>query len=109
MMMFPIDFAGMPQGTDVEGMRRWVGEVFENEAFLESRRNIDIKRRRPVQNIRKTIMPAPCLGDDHQSFDLWIYEPINETKDAGTQLRPAVLMFHGGGWIHGNPVGDECE
>jgi acetyl esterase/lipase len=109
MMKVPVDFAGMPQGTDVEGMRRWVGEVFKNEALLDSRKNLSIKRRQPEEEVRKTIVPVPCLGSSQKSFDIWIYEPTNAASNTGTQPKPVILMFHGGGWIHGNPVGDECE
>jgi acetyl esterase/lipase len=49
----------------------------------------------------------PCLfGDRDEIFDLWIYN-VALSRNEETILRPAILMLHGGGWIHGNPLGDE--
>lgn len=108
MIKLPINFAGMPEGTDVEGMRRWVNESFENREIVERRRNIGFRRRKSKQDVEKTIFSVECSDNSGEGFDLWLYQPsISDTEDQKS-LRPAILMFHGGGWIHGDPSGDEC-
>ena len=107
-MKLPVNFGGMPDGTDVKAMRKWVEAVFTNPEFLQYQRTVNIRRGKAVQTITKTIVSIPCSDESGQSFDLWIYEPAKVGLEDGGNERPAILMFHGGGWIHGNPSGDEC-
>lgn len=45
-------------------------------------------------------------GNDQQ-FSLRVYEPIFNESSPRTPLLPALIMVHGGGWIHGDATGDE--
>lgn len=92
----------MPSGTDVEGMRKWINEVFLEGDLPKHRANFDFQYRRPVRKVNKEIISISAFDDDAK-FDLWVYQAENPLGAP----RPAVLMFHGGGWIHGNPAGDE--
>ncbi|TAQ88657.1 hypothetical protein B7494_g3009 [Chlorociboria aeruginascens] len=102
----PVDLADIPSGTDVQSMRRWIDEVFVNGGLAEQRLKFDIRRRRPKQKIDKTILSIQSSDGSNGSYGLWIYEPHVETE-CRPNSRPAILMFHGGGWIHGTPIGDE--
>ena len=96
----------MPPGDDVQAMRKWVKDVFLGGALTEFREKFDIKLRRPKQKIKKEIVSIKT-SDGSGTFDLWIYTPA--TGGTGGKPRPAILMFHGGGWIHGDPSGDESK
>ena len=94
----------MPAGTDVEGMRKWINDVFLEGDLPKHRAKFSFPYQHPVQKVKKEIITIDAPGgDDH--FDLWIYETETRTSSS----RPAILMFHGGGWIHGNPGGDESK
>lgn len=105
MAQLPVDLAGMPDGTDVEAMRRWVRDVFQSEGWAREKARFQIKRRRPTTSISKTIESVPCPDTSGEHFDLWIYEP--QSTAIASEPRPVLLMFHGGGWIHGSPIADE--
>lgn len=96
----------MPSGTDVEGMRRWVDEVFVTGELAKHRAKFDFEYRRPRREVKKEIITISPLDDGENAFDLWVYE-VPSTPEDEVSSRPAILMFHGGGWIHGNPAGDE--
>lgn len=103
MARLPINFGAMPSGTDVEGMRRWVDDTFIKGELAKHRAQHSFQYRRPVRETTKEIVTISPNDDGENAFDLWVYEvPTQETSS-----RPAILMFHGGGWIHGNPAGDE--
>ncbi|KAH8901173.1 alpha/beta-hydrolase [Thozetella sp. PMI_491] len=102
----PINFAEIPPGTDVKAMRQWISEVFMAGNLAEHRARFEVQRRRPKCKADKTIISIPCSEDSNEAFDLWIYEPHAEGASETSQ-RPIILMLHGGGWIHGNPLGDE--
>lgn len=91
----------MPSGTDVDGMREWVNNVMAKGPLAEHRAKLGIKLRRPPQEVGKNIITVKATDGDDE-YGIWVYEPA-----AATTQRPAILMLHGGGWIHGNPVGDE--
>ncbi|VUC23414.1 unnamed protein product [Clonostachys rosea] len=97
----PVNFAGMPSGTDVDGMRKWVDDVMVRGPLAEHRAKLEIKRRRDPQEVGKNIITVNATDGDGE-YGIWVYEPT-----AAAALRPAILMLHGGGWIHGNPAGDE--
>ncbi|KIW58148.1 hypothetical protein PV05_02695 [Exophiala xenobiotica] len=107
MAQLPIDLAETPAGTDVHGMRRWVQELFLSEAYAKEKARFHVRRRRSVTEISRSIVSVPRFDGSNESFDLWIYEPQNKEADPEAKSRPEILMLHGGGWIHGTPIGDE--
>ena len=107
MAQLPIDLAETPAGTDVQGMRHWVQELFLSEAYAKEKARFQVQRRRPATEIGRSIVSVECSDDSDECFDLWIYEPQNKEADPKAKSRPAILMLHGGGWIHGTPIGDE--
>ena len=107
MARLPINFAEIPSGTDVQGMRRWINEVFLGEPLTAERAKVEIERRRPRQKINKTITSIKCSGSSNDGFGLYIYEPLIDDAGHKPTPRPAIMMLHGGGWIHGTPLGDE--
>ncbi|KAF7558988.1 hypothetical protein G7046_g5165 [Stylonectria norvegica] len=102
----PVNMGDMPPGDDVHAMRKWIKEVFLGGALTEFREKCDMKLRRPKQEVKKDVVTIKT-SDGAGSFDLWIYS----LAAGGTEgkPKPAILMFHGGGWIHGDPSGDEGE
>ena len=105
MTKLPVDFMSVPHGTDVQGMRRWIEEKLLDGALWEHRNNCKIQRRRPEVPVDIQDLQIPCTDGSGDHFGIRVYQPRLETE----QLRPAILMFHGGGWIHGDPRGDDCE
>lgn len=99
----PVNFAVMPSGTDVDGMREWVNSVMVKGPLAKHRADLGIKLRRPPQEVGKNIITVNATDGDGE-YGIWVYEPT-----AAGARRPAILMLHGGGWIHGNPAGDEGE
>jgi acetyl esterase/lipase len=41
--------------------------------------------------------------EEDGNFGIRVFEPQNQTDEA----RPAVVMYHGGGWSHGDPTNDD--
>jgi acetyl esterase/lipase len=107
MAQLPIDLAETPAGTDIQGMRRWVQELFTSDAYAKEKARFKVRRRRPVAEVGRSIVSVPCSDGGDECFNLWIYEPQNEEASPRPKSRPAILMLHGGGWIHGTPIGDE--
>ncbi|KAK5545084.1 hypothetical protein LTR46_004808 [Exophiala xenobiotica] len=107
MAQLPIDLAETPAGTDIPGMRRWVQELFTSEVYAKEKARFKVRRRRPVAEVGRSIVSVPCSDGSDECFNLWIYEPQNEEASPRPKSRPAILMLHGGGWIHGTPIGDE--
>lgn len=62
-----------------------------------------VKRIRPQVEILVKDVPVTYGADDH--FLIRVYEPIEEVKSR--KPRPALIVLHGGGWIHGHPEVDE--
>jgi acetyl esterase/lipase len=79
-------------------MRKWLKDV-----YVKLPKAPQIKRIRPQVEIRVKDVPVTYGVDDH--FTIRMYRPIEET--ASRKLRPALIMLHGGGWIHGYPEIDE--
>lgn len=96
----------MPSGTDVLGMRKWINETFLSSDLNKYREDFEIELQNPRQEINADIINVKC-SDGQGEFALWVYEPT--TSGTSDKSRPAILMMHGGGWIHGNPLGDEGE
>ncbi|KIW99742.1 uncharacterized protein Z518_11155 [Rhinocladiella mackenziei CBS 650.93] len=103
----PVNFTKIPNGTDVRLMRRWIDEVFLRGPLAEYRARINIKRRRPITKVDVQDVSVLCSGTSRESFGIRVYNPRLVERESKIHSRPAVLMFHGGGWIHGNPLGDE--
>jgi acetyl esterase/lipase len=80
-------------------MRKWLEDV-----YMPLPKAPRIKRIRSQVAIQITNIPITYNRDNH--FSIRIYDPID--KEASRErLRPAVIMLHGGGWIHGHPEVDE--
>lgn len=107
MAKLPVNFAEVPSGTDVQGMRRWIDNVFLQGPLAECRERCDVRRRRPTVPVDVHTVAVPCPGDGAEQFSICVYDPQSEATEDATQSRPAIIMLHGGGWIHGNPHGDE--
>ena len=103
----PTDLTKIPSGIDVVGMRHWINEVFLKNPVAEWRAKCDINRRRSPATLNKYNISVPCLDPSQGSFGIRVYEPSTEGAEPNARNRPAILMYHGGGWIHGNPQGDE--
>ncbi len=85
--------------TDHIAMRQWL-----KDEFMGIPKAPQIKpTRTPVPILVKDV-PITYDGDNH--FSIRVYDPANEGKSA-LRLRPALIMYHGGGWIHGFPAVDE--
>ncbi|KIW32086.1 uncharacterized protein PV07_03658 [Cladophialophora immunda] len=104
----PADFTAIPGGTDVQAMRRWIDNVFLKGPLAEHRARCDIQRRRPEAKIDISDVSVQCSDGSQDTFVIRVYEPqLAEETSKQQQLRPAILMLHGGGWIHGKPCGDD--
>jgi acetyl esterase/lipase len=79
-------------------MRKWLEDV-----YVKLPKAPQIKRIRPQVEISVKDVPVTYGVDDH--FTIRVYEPIEEA--ASRKLQPALIMLHGGGWIHGYPEIDE--
>lgn len=104
MAKLPIDFASVPSGTDVQGMRRWIKEVYLDPVLIEARNKCKFNRRRPQQKVNKTVVSVKSSDGSGETFELWIYQTDDKPPARG---KPALMMLHGGGWIHGTPLCDE--
>ena len=95
----------MPSGTDVLGTRKWIKTTFMSDALLEHRAKAKLNLRLPKRKVNKEIVTITSSEGD-ETCDLWIYQVAHSGSDKSTP-RPAILMLHGGGWVHGSPLGDE--
>lgn len=86
-------------------MRRWIQEELLEGPLAEHRNNCKIERRRPEVTVLISDIRIACFDGSGDDFGMRVYEPQIST-DAP---KPAILMFHGGGWIHGDPRGDDCR
>jgi acetyl esterase/lipase len=83
--------------ADVPAARQWLEDVVMNlprgppaTAF-----------RRPVAELK--IENAIVMYSEDQSFRIRIYSPTSPNQGK----RPALVLYHGGGWVHGYPEVDE--
>lgn len=88
-------------------MREWVRKVFVEGPLPKYRDTFEIPLRRPKQDIVKEILSIPC-SDGKSNLDLWLNQPLLVNPKT-TTARPVILMFHGGGWIHGDPSADDGQ
>lgn len=79
-------------------MRKWTTETYGNLP----KRPLS-KRVRSEADIQITTVPI-TYGIDC-SFSIRIYVPV--APEAETLSRPALIMFHGGGWMAGSAEGDD--
>jgi acetyl esterase/lipase len=86
------------RNSDYLAMRKWLKEVY---VIFPSKPGI--KGKRPPASIEIENIPISYAGKN--SFSVRVYNPAIE-KDV-SKPRSALLMFHGGGWIHGLPEMDE--
>ena len=103
----PMDFTAVPSGTDVNAMRVWINETFLQGPLAEARSKCDIKRRLPEVPVDISNITVPCSDGSGTKFTIRRYLPRSAESGADVAPRPAILMLHGGGWIHGKPEGDE--
>lgn len=81
----------------IEG-RRWMETMYPKLP-----KSIQAARFNPA--VSSTIYDVPITYGDNQNFSVRVYEP-NLGSEIG-ELRPALIMVHGGGWIHGSPEADD--
>lgn len=98
-----------PGSTDVQGWRDWIANTLNKGPLAEYRAKCDLKRRHPVVKVNATDFSVKCTGDVQESFNVHVWVPERAEKESKGLSRPAILFFHGGGWIHGNSLGDEGE
>jgi len=77
----------------------------------------DVHLRLPREPRSKRILPSVPISirnisvvyQDRNEFSVRVYDPAaqNSCNDSGS--RPALIMYHGGGWTHGLPEMDEGE
>ena len=80
-------------------MRKWLAEVYlKLRAEPQTTR---VRSRTPV-----AVKDVPITYGFENHFAIRIYDPTPDTGKEGC-LRPALLMFHGGGWVHGFPAVDD--
>jgi acetyl esterase/lipase len=84
---------------DYVGMRKWLVDV-----YMKVPKEPEARRVRTRTSVAIKDVPITYASDNN--FSIRVYDP---TPDAGKEgsLRPALLMIHGGGWIHGFPEIDE--
>lgn len=91
-------------------MRIWIEEALLNGPLAEQRNSSVLERRRKALPVDIHNLSIPCAKrGDGSSFGVRVYNPRMEPEEQNSRPRPAILMFHGGGWIHGRPEGDDGE
>jgi hypothetical protein len=101
----PIDLLNVPHGANVYGMRKWIQEELLEGPLAEHRNGCKVERRRPEVPVLAHDVRVACADGSGDEFGMRVYEPQIPAETP----RPAILMFHGGGWIHGDPRGDDCK
>jgi len=91
-----IQWDSIPQPADVTGWREW-----DRTEFFTYNRAVQCKPNRSpslvnARNIRVS------YGEDEE-FGIRVFEPQEEFEGS----RPAIIMYHGGGWSHDDPTNDE--
>jgi hypothetical protein len=87
--------------NDHIGMRKWLAEVYLR--LRAEPQTTRVRTRTPV-----AVKNVPITYGSDNNFSVRIYDPTPDTGKESS-LRPALLMFHGGGWVHGFPEVDEGE
>lgn len=89
--------------SNVQVMRRW---------FKDNGCNFDLKPRceplkTPVR-VEVSIENVKYGEDGGEQFQVRIYDP-QDGSGSEDVYRPALIMYHGGGWVLGDPTADEGE
>lgn len=84
------------EGGEVDAWRKW-----DRTEYFTYNRDVQCKRRRTSVEVKASNISA-SYGEDG-TFGVRVFEPQNQTKE----MRPALVMYHGGGWSHGDPTNDE--
>lgn len=84
--------------TDHIAMREWLKQY-----YMPLPKAPQIKRTRTIVPINIKTVPV-TYGEN--TFSVRVYDPIDKEITL-EHLRPALVMLHGGGWIHGYPEIDE--
>ncbi|KAL7929991.1 alpha/beta-hydrolase [Trichoderma chlorosporum] len=83
--------------ADYVEMRKWLAE----EYITWPRAPPTQSRSRAISHIH--IETLPVIYENGHQFTVRVYSPTTENS----KLRPALIMYHGGGWVHGFPEVDE--
>ncbi|KAL1894190.1 hypothetical protein Sste5346_005976 [Sporothrix stenoceras] len=85
---------GPSDPLDVAGARKWL-----EDQYGPMPKTPQAKRVRP--EIELAVEDVPIVyGEDKATFNIRVYTP--QIKDASSGPVPAILAYHGGGWIHGH-------
>lgn len=87
-----IKWEKMPSPLDFQAWREYDRTEYHNYD-----REVHCKRTRT--KVPVTVTKVLVSYGENNEFGIHVFEPQHE--DAGA--RPAVLMYHGGGWSHGDP------
>jgi acetyl esterase/lipase len=85
-----VDWDSIPHGNDLNAIRDWV-----QRRYLPLSKTIHAKRVRPEVSV--LVEDQRVVYDGDKSFSVRIYEP--NRPSAAQSLRPALLMYHGGGFV----------
>ena len=85
--------------TDHIAMRQWL-----KDEYMPLQKAPRIKRSRTPVSI--DIKNVPIIYGEDNHFSIRVYDPVNK-ESPSDRLRPALIMLHGGGWVHGYPEVDE--
>lgn len=95
----PVSNNAVLDPTDQIAMRKWLAEE-----YIKWPKHIPAtaRMREPVQ-IHVQTVPV-TYGNDDGKFSVRVYQPLTPEDSS---CRPALIMYHGGGWNHGSPEVDE--
>ncbi|EXJ76589.1 uncharacterized protein A1O5_01097 [Cladophialophora psammophila CBS 110553] len=97
MVKMDIRWDKIPDESDIIAMREW-----SQVGYHEYNRVPQCKATRSSVPVETQSVPVQ-YGEDGK-FNIRIYDPIDSQAK---NLRPALVMFHGGGWVQGSPTSDE--
>ncbi|KAH6668432.1 alpha/beta hydrolase domain-containing protein [Halenospora varia] len=95
--ILPLGDAAAFRNTDHIAMRQWLADV-----YTKFPSEPQAKRVRTQVGVKITNVPITYGAENH--FSIRVYDPSSEVHKG---QRAALLMFHGGVWIHGVPQMDE--
>ena len=93
-----VDWATVPREIDYRGMREWEQNDFHNF-------NSKPRCERYQTPVTVTVADVKIEYGDNAQFGVRIYNPQDESQ----VLRPIIIMYHGGGFTHGDSTSDEGE
>jgi hypothetical protein len=83
-------------GGDIAAWRE-----FDDTEYFTYDRAVQCKRMR--QEVEVVAANVSVSYGEKETFGIRVFEPQGEVEG----LRPAIIMYHGGGWSHGSPRNDE--